>query len=287
MRKLHISMAACLMAGLMSTTSFAGVVGHGAVFATVSPSAGQNTVQNTQQAALNARGADALGKWNADAKGWWWRNPDNSWAFNTWAWLDGNHDGTSECYYFGSDGYMLSNAATPDGYTVDENGAWVKDGIVQTKKASVPSTVKNTITKTSSDDDDDNEDADDKYESYADKVISLVNKERKKKGRSTLEKDDSLTEAAEVRAEEITEKFSHTRPDGSSCFTALDEAGVDPDIKAGENLAKGQATPKSVMKSWMNSSGHKKNILEKDFNHIGVGAVKDGGTWYWVQEFSE
>ena len=52
---------------------------------------------------------------------------------NTWAWIDGNKDGIAECYYFNENGYMLANTNTPDNYTVNENGAWTINGVVQTK----------------------------------------------------------------------------------------------------------------------------------------------------------
>ena len=66
----------------------------------------------------------SLAAWQSDANGWWWQNDDGTRPANTWEWLDGNNDGVAECYYFGSDGYMAANTTTPDGYTVDANGAW-------------------------------------------------------------------------------------------------------------------------------------------------------------------
>ncbi len=67
---------------------------------------------------------------------WWYDNGDNTWASNGWKWIDGNQDGVSECYYFDTDGWLLTSTTTPDGYSVDANGAWVVDGVVQTKKTS-------------------------------------------------------------------------------------------------------------------------------------------------------
>ncbi len=71
--------------------------------------------------------------WVKDQRGYWWRNGDGTYPVNTWMWLDGNKDGIYENYYFDSDGYCLLNTVTPDGYTVNENGAWVVDGVVQTQ----------------------------------------------------------------------------------------------------------------------------------------------------------
>lgn len=71
--------------------------------------------------------------WQQNAIGWWWQNDDGSWPANTWKWLDGNRDNIAECYYFDGNGYMLANTTTPDGYTVNENGAWTVNGVVQTQ----------------------------------------------------------------------------------------------------------------------------------------------------------
>ncbi|MBR5089523.1 MAG: chitobiase/beta-hexosaminidase C-terminal domain-containing protein, partial [Ruminiclostridium sp.] len=91
-------------------------------------------------------------------------------------------------------------------------------------------------------------------------VFELMNKERKNSGIAALKLDDDLCKIARTRAKEISEVFSHNRPDGSSCFTALDESGFLY-FAAGENIAVGQTSAADVMDNWMNSSGHKANIL--------------------------
>lgn len=73
------------------------------------------------------------GIWRADERGYWWTNDDGSLFYNEWQWLDGNKDGVYECYYFDESGYCLMNTTTPDGYQVNEDGAWVLDGQVQTQ----------------------------------------------------------------------------------------------------------------------------------------------------------
>ena len=75
--------------------------------------------------------------WQSDTKGWWWKNDDGmSYPVNCWRWLDGNRDGVAECYYFGGNGYMLSDTVTPDGYHVNRDGAWVEpDGSVHTMQS--------------------------------------------------------------------------------------------------------------------------------------------------------
>lgn len=121
--------------------------------------------------------------------------------------------------------------------------------------------------------------------SYAKQVAGLVNKEREANGLSYVKYSDKLSQAAAKRAEEIVSTFSHTRPDGTSCFTIMDEYGIGY-YTVGENIAMGQGSPSSVMNSWMNSSGHRANILNAQFNFIGIGAVKEGGRYYWVQLFA-
>ena len=124
-------------------------------------------------------------------------------------------------------------------------------------------------------------------EAYAAEVVRLTNVEREKKGLSPLSETYALTQTAVVRAYEIITKFDHDRPDGSTCFTAFDENGV-PYNRAGENIAMGQLTPEEVVKAWMNSPGHKGNILSKDFGKIGVGVAMDAnGRLYWSQNFTD
>lgn len=118
-------------------------------------------------------------------------------------------------------------------------------------------------------------------------VVRLVNVERAKEGLAPLGTYESLTAAAQIRAGEIVNLFSHTRPDGSSCFTAMDETGAKTGaFTYGENIAAGNATAAATVEQWMNSPGHRANILNPDYTHIGVG-YDVGGTYRhnWVQMF--
>jgi uncharacterized protein YkwD len=118
---------------------------------------------------------------------------------------------------------------------------------------------------------------------YAHQVLVLVNQERANNGLAPLEWSTAMEGAAAVRAEEISRSFSHTRPDGSRCFTAF-PSGVSYPI--GENIACGQSTPEAVMDCWMNSPGHRANILG-NYKHLAVGFVRNNsGYCYWVQLFS-
>jgi len=116
---------------------------------------------------------------------------------------------------------------------------------------------------------------------YAQVVVNLVNVERAKAGLKPLEIDAKVASAAQIRAKEVITVFSHTRPDGSSCFTALSQTGALYK-GAGENIARGQRSPEQVVKEWMASEGHRANILNGNFKYIGVGV--DGTAW--VQLFT-
>lgn len=77
--------------------------------------------------------------WQNDANGWWYTTDDtgSSWYKNGWQWIDGNGDSLAECYYFDANGYCLMDTTTPDGYTVNADGAWTIDGIVQISNTKV------------------------------------------------------------------------------------------------------------------------------------------------------
>lgn len=121
--------------------------------------------------------------------------------------------------------------------------------------------------------------------SYAAQVVNLVNKEREKAGLTPLVNNMDTADAALIRAKEIKQSFSHTRPDGKSFDTVLKESGVSFK-SAGENIAWGQKTPEEVVNGWMNSEGHRANILSGNFTSIGVGHYESNGTSYWVQLFT-
>lgn len=121
--------------------------------------------------------------------------------------------------------------------------------------------------------------------SNANQVLQLVNQERAKAGLSALAANGTLTNAANKRATEIVSVFDHTRPNGSSFFTVLEEHGVSM-TTAGENIAYGQRSPSEVVTAWMNSPGHAANILSGKFGKLGVGVYETNGTIYWVQLFT-
>ncbi len=189
--------------------------------------------------------------------------------------------------------YVTQDGTTPSA----KNGTLVKDNtfqipknssaqIIYTKKGWISSdavTVTSGMTRAE-------EEALKKDKStFVQQVIDLVNKERVAHGLNKLEASDKLNEVAKLRATEIITEYSHTRPDGRGCFTALDDANVYYNT-AGENIAYGYSTPEIVVQAWMDSPGHRANILNPDVNLIGVGFVSYGNTasgYYWTQIFTD
>lgn len=113
---------------------------------------------------------------------------------------------------------------------------------------------------------------------YANRVLQLLNQERKKAGADPLIMNEELLKVAMQRAAEIAIDFSHTRPNGKMCFTASD-------LMYGENIAAGQRTPKEVMASWTASQGHYYNMINQNYNSVGIGVFYANGHYYWVQCF--
>ena len=122
--------------------------------------------------------------------------------------------------------------------------------------------------------------------SAASEVVRLTNSARGQNGYAALVEDGALSEAAAVRAREIARSFSHTRPSGASFSSALSESGVSY-LRAGENIASGQKSASEVVNAWMNSPGHRANILNSSYSRIGSASVNIDGTLYWVQLFAD
>ena len=121
----------------------------------------------------------------------------------------------------------------------------------------------------------------------AKEVVVLVNKERAKVGLAPLIDNWQLARVARYKSEDMRDKnyFSHTSPTYGSPFDMIKNFGIRY-MAAGENIAMGQPTAVAVMTSWMNSPGHRSNILSKNFTEIGVGVAKSkSGTLYWTQQF--
>lgn len=119
---------------------------------------------------------------------------------------------------------------------------------------------------------------------YEKKVVELTNQERAKNGLKPLALDTELSKVAREKSRDMQSKgyFSHTSPTYGSPFEMMKKFGITY-RSAGENIAMGQRTPEEVVKAWMNSSGHRANILNPNYTHIGVGHISTGN--YWTQMF--
>ena len=125
---------------------------------------------------------------------------------------------------------------------------------------------------------------DDTVLSYENEVIRLVNEQRVKNGLKELQADWELSRVARFKSQDMKDNkyFSHTSPVYGTPFEMIKNFGISYK-SAGENIARGQATPQAVVNAWMNSSGHRANILNSTYTKIGVGYVPEGK--YWTQMF--
>ena len=119
---------------------------------------------------------------------------------------------------------------------------------------------------------------------YEQEVVRLVNAERTKRGLDALTEDWELSRVARYKSQDMHDRgyFSHTSPTYGSPFQMIRAFGLSYRT-AGENIAMGYATPAAVVNGWMNSEGHRANILNASYTKIGVGYVSDGN--YWTQQF--
>lgn len=134
---------------------------------------------------------------------------------------------------------------------------------------------------------DKNETTTDSFLSFQKEVTRLVNVERSKRGLSKLDFNVELSNIATLKSQDMINKnyFSHTSPTYGSPFDMMERFNVSY-RSAGENIAKGQRTPQDVVNAWMNSSGHRANILNSNYTDLGVGVAKSSnGTMYWTQMF--
>lgn len=119
---------------------------------------------------------------------------------------------------------------------------------------------------------------------FEQRVVELTNAERAKQGLPALKIDTELSKVARVKSEDMQKNnyFDHNSPTYGSPFDMMKKFGISY-TSAGENIAQGRRTPEEVVQAWMNSAGHRANILNNGFTHIGVGYVESGN--YWTQQF--
>ena len=225
---------------------------------------------------------------------WWYDFGNGDYFKSSWQWIDGNQDGIAECYCFDENGWMYENTTTPDGYTVNENGAWTINNIVQTKTSDlIPknntnnmnngnNTASNNFTETKNNnltETRDNEDFSEKQDEYRADILRRVNKYRDRQGLNTLEENDYLNEMAQTRAEELSIRYSHARPEGG---ILIGEYGVD-----GEIIVDVAKNPRDAFLAFKGSKQHNEIMLRRDILTFGSGYYVDGnGKSYWVVLFS-
>ncbi|SHE33722.1 uncharacterized protein, YkwD family [Seinonella peptonophila] len=124
---------------------------------------------------------------------------------------------------------------------------------------------------------------------YEKEVIRLVNEERKKNGLKPLKTHQDLSFVARKKSADMCDNnyFNHDSPTYGSPEQMVNDHGISYYHGVGENIAEGYQTPAETINAWMNSEGHRRNILDPDYTHIGVGYVDGGGTYgtYWTQQF--
>ncbi|MCH7322620.1 CAP domain-containing protein [Solibacillus sp. MA9] len=154
----------------------------------------------------------------------------------------------------------------------------------ETKPEQKPTTPPNQVTDSEKPNQPGNNTNDADVAAIEKQVVELTNKERAKFGLAALEMDQPLMAAAREKSQDMKNNnyFSHTSPTFGSPFDRMKALGISYK-SAGENIAKGQTSAAQVVEAWMNSEGHRANILNKDFTHIGVGYVKSGNIW--TQQF--
>ena len=221
---------------------------------------------------------------------WWYDFGNGDYFKSSWQWIDGNQDGIAECYCFDENGWMYENTTTPDGYTVNENGAWTVNNIVQTKTSDlIPknntnnsvNTASNNFTETQNNnlaETKNNEDFSEKQDEYRADLLRRVNKYREKNGLNTLEENDYLNEMAQTRAEELSVRMSHIRPNGE----LIAGNGIN-----GEIIVDIVKTPRDAFLTWKGSKQHNELMLKNDYLTFGSGYYVDGnGVPYWIVLFS-
>jgi len=125
------------------------------------------------------------------------------------------------------------------------------------------------------------------FSAYQQEVLNIVNKERASRGLSALKFNAEVAKVATTKSQDMIDNnyFDHNSPTYGSPFDMMKKFGISYRT-AGENIAMGQKTPQEVMTAWMNSDGHRKNILNSSFTEIGIGIAKDSnGRLYWTQMF--
>lgn len=208
------------------------------------------------------------GEWKREPGGWRWKKDDGSYLAGSWEWLDGNHDGVYKRYYFNKNGYMMTDAEVSDGSFINEDGAWVLDGEIQTRQIAADVIDQSKV---------------------AEHILVMTNQERKRYGLSELTINEELKGNGQIRAKELKRSFDHTRPDGRPFHTAL----TINYTRAGENIIYSQAFDRiteeelaqKFVSSWLDSDLHRKNILAPEWEQTAISVYIEENNVYVVQLF--
>lgn len=247
------------------------------------------------------KGGQMATDWVSYNSNWYYMNDDGIMLSSSWLW-DGDN-----WYYLYENGVMLSNTWLLDNdkwYYLETNGAmatekWIGDYYVTASGAMATNQwvdnntyyvdgsghVVTNVHKIDLGNGNYTTVYGDYNIDFANEVISLVNEYRIENGLNALGTEDYLSKQTNIRGYEISYSFSHTRPNETSCFTVLSDGGYG---WMGENIASGHRTPQQVFDAWKNSPGHNANMLNENFELIGVSCFveKDTGRCHWVQMFA-
>lgn len=206
--------------------------------------------------------------WVRDTASYLWRYDlgNGNYCKSTWQWIDDKQSGVAKCYRFDQNGFLLTNTVTADGCSVNENGEWTVNNVVQTKPMNATSKIASSPSVSQS-------------LPIKKEVLDKINQYRVGSSLSSLDEKESLDAIAEVRAQECAVSFSHTRPQGGSVLNENDVYG--------EILACNMHTPEKTVQAWEDSPTHNHVMLVKDFESFGSGYYVDGdGNDYCVVLFS-
>jgi uncharacterized protein YkwD len=161
---------------------------------------------------------------------------------------------------------------------MDDSGAWIDVSTAKPAPAPTPTPAPAPAPTQASD-----RLSEETLAEYVAECYRLVNVEREKAGLAPVSYSEDVAAAALVRAKEIESDVTHTRPDGSKCFTALDDAGIER-VWAAENLHRGRSDAARAIQAWMDSDGHRRNMLNEKATAIGIAAYQaENGRICWVQ----
>ena len=217
---------------------------------------------------------------------WWFDLGNGNFHKSTWQWLDGNRDGIAESYCFDANGWMYSNTTTPDGYTVNENGAWTEQGIVQKRFVAVAAgsqrgaELSDSQSATAGRIRTSQADYLRNKESSRNEVLERINLFRQQKGLPRLKQNEHLQALAQIRAGEISASYTHARPGTGKPLGWRD--GVN-----GEMIMRMVDTPSAAVAAWESSGEHTRLMSQSSYQTVGTGYyVNEAGEESWVVLFA-